>query len=130
MTLNEYQNKAMTTCMPSSENFSYMMLNLVGEVGEFASKIAKGIRKNKCQIGNIAGEPNILIPCTHIDSMTPKEMLEVRKEAGDILWQLSGVCKVMGWSLEEVAQENLDKLAARKEAGTIDGNGDGIIRDK
>lgn len=130
MTLNEYQNKAMTTCMPSSENFSYMMLNLVGEVGEFASKIAKGIRKNKCQIGNIAGKPNILIPCTHIDAMTPKEMLEVRKEAGDILWQLSGVCKVMGWSLEEVAQENLDKLAARKEAGTIDGNGDGIIRDK
>lgn len=130
LTLNEYQDKAMTTCMPSSENFSYMFLNLVGEVGEFASKIAKGIRKNKCQIGNIAGEPNILIPSTHIDSMTPEERLEVRKEAGDILWQLSGVCKVMGWTLEEVAQENLDKLAARKEAGTIDGNGDGIIRDK
>lgn len=103
----------MTTCMPSCENFSYMFLNLVGEVGEFASKIAKGIRKNKCQIGNIAGYPNILIPCTHIDSMSPEERLEVRKEAGDILWQLSGVCKVMGWTLEEVAQENLAKLAAR-----------------
>jgi hypothetical protein len=36
----------------------------------------------------------------------------------------------MGWSLEEVAQQNLDKLAARKVAGTIDGNGDGIIRGK
>jgi hypothetical protein len=36
----------------------------------------------------------------------------------------------MGWSLEEVAQQNLEKLAARKQAGTIDGNGDGIIRDK
>ena len=32
--LKEYQRKAMTTCMPSSENFSYMFLNLVGEVGE------------------------------------------------------------------------------------------------
>lgn len=36
MTLNEYQDKAMETCLPESENFSYMMLNLVGEVGEFA----------------------------------------------------------------------------------------------
>lgn len=128
MSLRRYQEQAMTTCMESSDNFSYMFLNLVGEVGEFASKIAKGIRKNKCQIGNIAGEPNILIPSTHIDSMTPEERLEVRKEAGDILWQLSGVCKVMGWALEEVAQENLDKLAARKKEGTIDGNGDGITK--
>lgn len=129
MTLNEYQEKAMTTCMPSCKNFSYMFLNLVGEVGEFASKIAKGIRKEKCQIGNLAGKPNVLIPSAYGGgAMTPEERLEVRKEAGDILWQLSGVCKVMGWTLEEVAQENLDKLAARKVAGTIDGNGDGITK--
>ena len=46
LTLNGYQQQAMTTCMSSSGNFSYMLLNLVGEVGEFASKIAKQIRKN------------------------------------------------------------------------------------
>lgn len=51
MTLEEYQRQAMTTCMASSENFSYMFLNLVGEVGEFASKVAKGIRKEKMDIG-------------------------------------------------------------------------------
>jgi hypothetical protein len=34
----------------------------------------------------------------------------------------------MGWTLEEVAQQNLDKLSARQKVGTIDGNGDGIIR--
>lgn len=124
MTLNEYQERAMTTCMPSCDNFAYMFLNLVGEVGEFASKIAKGIRKNKCQIGNFAGDPNILTACTHTGSMTPEEKLEVRKELGDILWQLSGVCKVMGWTLEEVAEENLAKLASRKERGVIEGNGD------
>lgn len=45
MTLQEYQERAMTTCMPTSENFAYMMLNLVGEVGEFVSKVAKAIRK-------------------------------------------------------------------------------------
>ena len=49
MTLNEYQQQAMTTCLPEAENFTYMMLNLVGEVGEFASKVAKAIRKgNMC----------------------------------------------------------------------------------
>ena len=60
-----------------------------------------------------------------------KERLEeLKKEAGDILWQLSGLCSVMGWSLNDIAQMNLDKLAARKAIGTIDGSGDGIIRNK
>ena len=59
-----------------------------------------------------------------------KQEKELKKEAGDVLWQLSGLCTIMGWSLEDVAQINLDKLSARKAVGTIDGNGDGILRDK
>lgn len=124
MELNEYQKKAMTTCMPSCDNFAYMMLNLVGELGEFASKVAKQIRKEHKGI-----EGNELVTATHGAGMDHSEFeAELRKEAGDILWQLSGLCHVMGWDLEDVAQENLEKLAARKEAGTIDGDGDGIIR--
>lgn len=38
MELNEYQERAMQTCMPSCDNFSYMMLNLVGEVGEVSKQ--------------------------------------------------------------------------------------------
>lgn len=34
----------METCMPSCDNLSYMVLNLMGEVGEFTGKIAKHIR--------------------------------------------------------------------------------------
>lgn len=49
---------------------------------------------------------------------------ELKKEAGDILWQLAGLCWVMGWDLEDVAQGNLDKLASRKQRGVIDGDGD------
>lgn len=133
MKLNEYQKQAMTTCMPSSENFSYMMLNLVGEVGEFASKVAKQIRKENIKIGwwekgEEANENNLIPTGSFFEWDEMNE--ELKKEAGDILWQLSGLCSVMGWSLEDVAQVNLDKLAARKEAGTIDGNGDGIIRGK
>lgn len=125
MELNKYQELAMGTCMPSSNNFSYMMLNLVGEVGEFASKVAKHIRKEKLALDN-----NNLQGQWSLDDDTNAEINELKKEAGDILWQLSGLCTVMGWPLEDIAQMNLDKLAARKAIGTIDGNGDGIVRDK
>lgn len=125
MELKEYQEKAMTTCMSSSNNFGYMFLNLVGEVGEFASKVAKHIRKGKLSIND-----NVLCGKWGVSNNSESHIEELKKEAGDILWQLSGLCTVMGWSLEDVAQTNLDKLAARKAIGTIDGNGDGIVRDK
>ena len=121
MELNEYQEKAMTTCMASSNNFSYMFLNLVGEVGEFASKIAKGIRKDVMYIGE--KESDNALYFTEFPDMIEQEE-ELMKEAGDILWQLSGLCSVMGWDLERVAQMNLDKLASRKQRNLIDGNGD------
>lgn len=120
MELNEYQKQAMTTCMPSSENFSYMFLNLVGEVGEFASKVAKAIRKGQMNIGG-----NFAANVLSVDRIEVHRLMEeLQKEAGDILWQLSSLCDVMGWSLEEVAQQNLDKLASRKERNVIDGSGD------
>ena len=112
MTLEEYQKQAMTTCMASSENFSYMFLNLVGEVGEFASKVAKAIRKEENCI-----EYNDL-------GVTVTNNEELQKEAGDILWQLSGLCTVMGWKIEDIAQQNLDKLASRQQRNVIDGSGD------
>lgn len=127
MELNDYQERAMVTCMPTCNNASYMLLNMVGEVGEFASKIAKGIRK-----GEMIITENAL--CLDSKQFT-KESLErldepLMAEAGDILWQLSGLCTVMGWDLEEVAEHNLKKLAERKKNGTIAGNGDGITKEE
>lgn len=111
MELNEYQKQAMTTRMRSCDNFSYMFLNLVGEVGELASKVAKQIRKEEATInGN--------------ELWTTMENEPLMLEAGDILWQLAGLCDTFGWTLEQVAEANLAKLASRKERGVIDGNGD------
>lgn len=112
MELNKYQQLAMSTCMPSCDNFSYMMLNLVGEVGAFASKVAKAIRKNDADI--------IYNDLTFMDVTTE----ELQKECGDILWQIAGLSYTMGWDLEDIAQMNLDKLASRRVRGVIDGNGD------
>ena len=133
MELNEYQKRAMSTCMPSCENISYMLLNLVGEVGEFASKVAKAVRKDQVKIGwweeGKEADENDLIPTGSFAEWNELKE-ELKKELGDILWQTAGVAYAMNWTLEEVGLGNLDKLAKRKEAGTIVGNGDGIIRDK
>ena len=119
LTLNQYQQKALETCLPSCENFAYMMLNLVAEVGEIAGKVAKHIRREKASI--IADELITGIGCEQI---TPQELADLRKEAGDVLWQLSGLCHIMGWTLDDVAAENLSKLADRKLRNKIQGDGD------
>jgi MazG nucleotide pyrophosphohydrolase domain. len=48
----------------------------------------------------------------------------LKLEAGDVLWQLAGLCTQLNLKLEDVAQANLDKLTSRKQRGVIDGNGD------
>ena len=128
MTLQEYQERAMTTCLPPSENTAYMLLNLVGEVGEFCSKVAKHIRKEEM---TFSGEqnPNELAYTDKIGDLYEADKA-LEKEAGDILWQLSGLCTVMGWSLEGVAEMNLKKLAERQKNGTIAGSGDGVTKEE
>lgn len=107
----------MKTCMPSSNNVAYMLTNLVGEVGEFSSKMAKAIRK-----GNATIDHNRLEFEDMADVMELNNALMY--EAGDILWQLSGLCTVMGWSLDDVAYANINKLMSRQNRGVIDGEGD------
>lgn len=127
MELNVYQKKAMETCMPTCENISYMLLNLVGEVGEFSSKIAKGIRKGEMTIK----ESDLRLDFRQFTEESLERLNEsLMAECGDIMWQLSGLCTVMGWNLEDVAEYNIKKLAERKKNGTIAGNGDGITKEE
>ena len=118
MDLNEYQERAMSTCMDSCRNYSYMFDNLVAEVGEFAGKVAKMKRRNEIDI--VEGD---IYPLMSFAQWTYMQE-GLKKEAGDILWQLAGLCHVMGWDLEDVAEGNLDKLASRQRRGVIDGEGD------
>lgn len=115
MELNEYQKRAMETCLPSCENFTHMMLNLVGEVGEFAGKVAKAIRKEAFEIDN----GNIISGNKCNKEQVVDYFKDLKSEAGDIAWQLVGLCEVMGWDFEDVCQANLDKLAKRKAENTI-----------
>ena len=124
LTLNEYQDKAMSTCMPESDNLFYMLANLVGEVGEFASKAGKHMRKGKLHITTTERDEEGRILHTQIWNITDEERKLLRDELGDIQWQLAGLAHVMGFSLEEVAEKNLEKLASRKKRNLIDGDGD------
>lgn len=111
----------MQTCMDSCKNPMYMGWNLMAEVGEFAGKVAKHIRH-----GDLRVEDNyIYFDRKKVEVGDYHHYIdELKREAGDILWQLSGLCTVMGWELEDVAATNLQKLADRKQRGVIDGSGD------
>jgi NTP pyrophosphatase (non-canonical NTP hydrolase) len=100
MTLNEYQELAFNTAMESAKNPAYMISNLTSEAGEVAGKYAKWIRDGVL------------------------DEVGMQKEAGDVLWQLAGLSTVMGWSLADIASQNLRKLAERQANNTLKGSGD------
>lgn len=118
MELNEYQKCAMSTCMPSCDNFGYMFIGFIGEVGELAGKYAKHIRKEEIAISN-----NHICPLTAA-GLTDEQKEALKSELADCQWFIAGLAHVMGWELEDICQSNLDKLASRAKRGVIDGNGD------
>jgi NTP pyrophosphatase (non-canonical NTP hydrolase) len=105
MTLNEYAEAAMLTAVypeePSVEGFSiYPALGLVGEAGEFAEKVKKGIRD-----GNFDKAGAI-------------------KELGDVLWYVAACAHALHTPLEVVAGVNIAKLHSRMSRSAISGSGD------
>ena len=107
MTFEEYQKKSRETAIypQVGSNFIYPTLGLAGEAGEVAEKIKKVLRDNK---GEISSEK--------------KE--EIKKELGDVLWYVAQLSSELGFSLDEVAENNLKKLFSRKERGKLQGSGD------
>ena len=83
---------------------TYALLNLSGEVGELHSLIAKAIRDG--------------VKDRH------DHIYNIKKELGDILWCLTAVAVDAGFTLEDVADLNIDKLTARKANNTLTGSGD------
>lgn len=100
MLIEDYQELAWKTALESAKNPAYMVANLTSEAGEVAGKYAKWIRDG---VLDEAG---------------------MQKEVGDVLWQLAGLSTVMGWSLADLASQNLRKLAQRQINNSIGGNGD------
>lgn len=106
---NEYQEKAASTAIYKEDNegreLFYVALGLAGEAGEFAGEVSKLIRDDK-------------------GALTEGRKKKLVSEAGDVFWFLAQTCTELGVTMEEVAQGNLDKLAGRKERGTLNGSGE------
>ena len=108
MKLNEYQDQALTTVISAEDDFKdllHWVLGLNGEAGEVAEKVKKIIRDKN-------GEVN--------DS----DRQELAKELGDVLWYIAVFAKDLGFSMEEIAKFNVDKLKSRQARGTLKGSGD------
>jgi NTP pyrophosphatase (non-canonical NTP hydrolase) len=41
------------------------------------------------------------------------DMTNVREEIGDVMWYLMAILRAEGWDLEDIMQENIDKLKLR-----------------
>lgn len=119
MTLNDYQVRAMVTCLPSCMNDVYAINGLTAEVGEINDKVAKWVRKGICRIEN-----NHLVFNTHDEELVAEYQEELAKEVGDIQWSIALASKLLGYDLGDVGKINLDKLRDRARRGVIDGNGD------
>lgn len=104
MWLNEYQKKALSTAVfPKEYAMYYLTLKLNGEAGEVAEKVGKWMRDNPAD-------------------MPPRS--DIAKELGDVLWYIATLADHLGYTLDEIATININKLAGRQAAGTLKGSGD------
>jgi NTP pyrophosphatase (non-canonical NTP hydrolase) len=98
---NMYQDKAWHYALPNAKDDYYLLTGIQGEVGELSSLFAKAYRDE-----------------------TGLNVTAVRKELGDILWFVAGMATYYGWSLKDIAEENIAKLESRKARGVLTGSGD------
>lgn len=120
----------MSTCLETSMNDIYAINGLGAEVGEINDKIAKWVRKGEIAID----DNNIIVLHTEeiedVDTFIFSKMSELAKEVGDVLWFVALCAQRLGYSLEDIAEMNVEKLATRKKNGTIVGNGDGVTAEE
>ena len=106
MQFREYQEAALKTAIYPGQGdnigFLYVALGVAGEAGEIANKVKKLLR----------------------DGVTLEAQDAIRAEIGDVLWYLAALSTELGTALEDIAEENLDKLNRRMDSGTLRGSGD------
>ena len=101
MNFNEYQSFCQEVRLPTAST-EYAQLSLAGETGELLGYIGKALR----------------------DGRKFDYDQHVKKELGDILWNVAIIALDHGFTLQDVAEGNVNKLTSREERGTLQGSGD------
>ena len=97
MTINEYQQLAMTTLNPALSQKDVLINGVMGLCGESGEAI--DIVKKHLAQGHALDREKLI------------------KELGDVAWYLAETATALDISLEEVMQRNIDKLRARYPEG-------------
>ena len=106
MEIAEYQRLSRRTAgYPREAWLAYPALGLAGEAGEVAEHAKKTIRDD-------GGERHA------------ERREAMSKELGDVLWYVAQLATELELELDEIAQENLDKLLSRQRRGVLSGSGD------
>ena len=97
MTLDDYQQLAARTLgrdRTHDQQLANAALGLTGEAGEVADVIKK-----------------------HLFHATPLDTDALMKELGDCLWYVAAFATVLGVSMDDIAQRNIEKLRKRYPQG-------------
>lgn len=105
-TFQQYTGETITYPTDTEEaSINYCVLGLTGEAGEISEKWKKVIRDNE-------------------GILTPEIREAMALEVGDVLWYVARLAAHLGYSLEDIAHRNVQKLESRKQRDVLRGSGD------
>ena len=113
LTLDGYQDRASDFIFYKG-SLLYPTLGLTGEAGEVAEKVKKLYRDDEI---NFMREDMT-------EELTADQANDLALELGDVLFYIAAIAGDIGYSLEEIADMNIDKLAQRQARNTLSGSGD------
>ena len=97
MLISEFQASIVDFYCQNPDSLTYSMLGLAGETGEVIEKYKKALRIHQPE-----------------DLRNTDIAMDIADELGDVLWYMARICQEIGVSLNDVAQMNITKLAARR----------------
>ena len=153
VTVKNYQELAMKTCLPSAKNWDYCYTLIASEIGEAFGKWGKKFRDGEFDKDKLTDELGdvfwgVALACelggydfeelwgfeeikAYIQIMFPTPISFVgcewaleEKEVWKYLLYAKTFAEECGIDPQECLRRNIAKLAGRKERGTIGGNGD------
>lgn len=107
MTLNEYQDAAKTTDTYTDDlvKHNFRFCALAEETGELMGKVKRVGRD-------------------HEGTWTEELRDAAAFELGDIMWNVAMCARDLGFTLQQIAEMNITKLASRQARNMIHGSGD------